>query len=148
MLAELARSADFLPALRRTMLVALVVAFLGLVAGVFLGYPLVGLGGCLGVAAGIVNLRGAARAVVVVQKSGNPRPRRPLAGRSIARLSVITAVSLLLLVFVTPMGAGVLLGLIFFQLDFLANLVVTMHSQRALLLGGGASAPGSSGAAG
>ena len=132
MLAELVGRTDLARALRRTMLVVLVVGLVGLVGLAFLGQPFAGLGLCVGLAAGILNVRMIGASVTRVAALDHPKPRKPLAANTALRLAFITAVALVLLVVASPVGVGMLIGLICFQFSFLANLAWAVYRRGAL----------------
>lgn len=111
---------------RRTALVAAGVGTVALVLGVVAGYPLVGLGVCLGLALALVNFRLISRATVKAAASPDENKRRPLAFNTLGRLGVISVIALGITFFVRPLGFGTLLGLAFFQFSLLGNVVVTM----------------------
>jgi hypothetical protein len=111
---------------RRTVLVSGGVGALALVLGVVAGYPLVGLGICLGLAMALVNFRLISRATVKAAGSSDPNKRRPLAFNTLGRLGVISIIALGITFFVEQLGFGILIGLAFFQFSMLGNVVVTM----------------------
>jgi len=111
---------------RRTVLVACGVGAVALVLGVVAGYPLVGLGVCLGLAMALVNFRLISRATVKAAASPDENKRRPLAFNTLGRLGVISVIALAITFFVRPLGFGTLVGLAVFQFALLANVVVTM----------------------
>jgi hypothetical protein len=111
---------------RRTVLVGLAFGVLSLAVGAFVGYPLVGLGICLGLALAVGNLRMISRATVKAATSTRPDKRRPLAVNTLGRLGVISVVALGITFFVRQLGFGTLLGLALFQFALLANVVIAM----------------------
>jgi ATP synthase I chain len=111
---------------RRTAFVGACVGAVALVLGVVTGYPLVGLGVCLGLALALVNFRLISRATVKAAASAEENKRRPLAFNTLGRLGVISVVALAITFFVRPLGFGILIGLAFFQFSMLGNVVVTM----------------------
>jgi ATP synthase I chain len=111
---------------RRTVLVASGVGIVALVIGVFAGYPLVGLGVCLGLSMALVNFRLISRATLKAAASPDENKRRPLAVNTLGRLGAISVIALAITYFVRPLGFGMLIGLAFFQFSLLANVVVTM----------------------
>jgi hypothetical protein len=111
---------------RRTVLVASGVGIVALVIGVVSGYPLVGLGVCLGLSMALVNFRLISRATVKAAASSDENKRRPLAFNTLGRLGVISVIALGITFFVQPLGFGTLIGLALFQFSLLANVVVTM----------------------
>jgi hypothetical protein len=111
---------------RRTVLAASGVGIVALVIGVVAGYPLVGLGVCLGLSMALVNFRLISRATVKAAASPDENKRRPLAFNTLGRLGVISVIALGITFFVQPLGFGTLIGLALFQFSLLANVVVTM----------------------
>ena len=75
-----------------------------LVIGVVTGYPLVGLGVCLGLALALVNFRLISRATVKAAASADENKRRPLAFNTLGRLGVISVIALGITFFVRPAG--------------------------------------------
>jgi hypothetical protein len=111
---------------RRTALVACAVGMIALVVGVVAGYPLVGLGVCLGLSMALVNFRLISRATLKAAASPEENKRRPLAYNTLGRLGVISVIALGITFFVQPLGFGTLIGLAFFQFTLLGNVVVAM----------------------
>lgn len=128
-LTELVGQADLVRAIRRAMVCALVLGVAGLLGAVLLSHALVGLGICIGFAAGIVNLRLIGSAVAHVAEQNHAKPARPLAGRTAIRLALVSAVAIGLLIVAAPVGVGMLGGLIVFQFIFLANLAWAVFRQ-------------------
>jgi hypothetical protein len=111
---------------RRTALVACAVGSVALVIGVVAGYPLVGLGVCLGLSMALVNFRLISRATLKAAASPEENKRRPLAFNTLGRLGVISVIALGITFFVQPLGFGTLIGLAVFQFTLLGNVVVAM----------------------
>jgi hypothetical protein len=111
---------------RRTALVSMGVGAGALVIGVVAGYPLVGLGICLGLAMALVNFRLISRATVKAAGSAEENKRRPLVFNTLGRLGVISVIALGITFFVEQLGFGTLIGLAVFQFSLLANVVVSM----------------------
>jgi hypothetical protein len=111
---------------RRTVLVASGVGAAALVLGVVAGYPLFGIGICLGLAMALGNFRLISRATVKAAASADENKRRPLVFNTLGRLGVISVIALVITFFVEPLGFGTLIGLAVFQFSLLANVVVTM----------------------
>jgi hypothetical protein len=110
--------------LRHTMLMALVVGAVAVIVAFTLAPPLAGLGIILGVAAAILNLRAMDSGVAKVETKGTTNRkvlRRLLGTRTVTRLTVITAVAIGLLLLSAPLGIGVVVGLVIFQLVFVLN---------------------------
>jgi len=111
---------------RRTVLVAAGVGAAALVAGVLAGYPLVGLGLCLGLGLALVNFRLVSRATIKAASSPDENKRRPLAVNTLGRLGAISVVALGITFVLAQLGFGILIGLAVFQFTLLANVVVSM----------------------
>jgi hypothetical protein len=110
-------------ALRRTRITAV----LGLVAAPFVGYPVAGLGIVVGLGLGALNTHWVDSSVARLKHlSDGKSSRRPLAARTLGRLGITTAVVLALLILVTPMGFGALLGLVLYQAAFLSSMITAV----------------------
>jgi hypothetical protein len=117
---------------RRTALVAAVLGALALVVAVVVGYPLFGVGACLGLLMALGNFRLIVRSTAKAASSGLEHTRRPLVTNTLGRLGVISAVALLLAWLVTPLGFGTIVGLALFQFVLLANVVTSLLRDSAL----------------
>ena len=111
---------------RRTVLAGAGVGLAALVVGVLTGYPLVGLGICLGLGLALVNFRLVSRATVKAASSPHENKRRPLAVNTLGRLGAISVVALGITFVLAQLGFGILIGLAVFQFTLLANVVVSM----------------------
>lgn len=111
---------------RRTALSAVGIGIVALAAGVLAGYPLAGLGVCLGLSMAMVNFRLISRATVKAASSGREHTRRPLAMNTLGRLGVISVIALGITFVVAQLGFGILMGLALFQFTLLGNVVVAM----------------------
>ncbi|MGI8492879.1 MAG: hypothetical protein ACR2KC_05700 [Acidimicrobiales bacterium] len=112
--------------MRRTLGSAVGVVLVAIVVAIVVGEPLVAPGLALGLGLAVANHR-------VFQASANrfitPEgtvSRKPFTGSVALRLGVCTAVALLLLAFVAPMGWGVIGGLVVFQALLLLNSIVAL----------------------
>ena len=112
-------------ALRRTRVGAFALGIVALIVGGVLSQPLGGLGVVLGLIAGAVNTRSVDGAVARLGGLGTDvkASRKPLVGRSIGRLGVVTAVVIAMLVVEAPIGLGMILGLVLYQALFLASML-------------------------
>ncbi len=120
--------------LRRTVVSALIVGAVAVVISLLLSAPLAGLGIAVGVAAALINLRFLDANVAKVQTGGETNRkvvRRLIGTKTATRLAVITAVAVGLLLLSAPLGLGMVIGLVIFQLLFV------VHVARAVLGGGG-----------
>jgi len=111
---------------RRSALVAVGIGAAAVVGLGLLGYALLGIGICVGLALALGNLRLISRATVKASTSGRPETRRPLALNTLGRLGLVTVVALGLVALSRPLGFGTLLGLAAFQFTLLANIVVAL----------------------
>jgi len=120
---------------RRTALAALCIGAVALVALVLLGWALVGLGLCLGMALALGNFRLISAAAAKASAKGREDNRRPLALNTLGRLALISAVALGLVFVSRPLGFGTIVGLAVFQFLLLANVVMAMLRDQATLSG-------------
>ena len=111
---------------RRTISMVLVVGTAALVASVSFGYPLLGLGACIGLGLGTLNFRMIGSSVARVSESDVENKRRPLALNTMGRLAIITVVTLGLMTVSHQLGFGILGGLAVFQMIMLANVARSM----------------------
>lgn len=110
--------------LRRTMLMAIAIGAVAMVVAFMLAPPLAGVGIALGVALAIMNLRAMDAGVAKAETKGTTNRkvlRRLLGTRTVTRLTVITAVAIGLLLLSPPLGIGVVIGLVIFQIVFVLN---------------------------
>lgn len=110
--------------LRRTVLMSLVLGAVAMAVAFTVAPPLAGLGIALGVALAIVNLRAMDAGVAKVETKGETNRkvlRRLLGTRTVTRLTVITVVAIGLLLVYAPLGIGLVVGLVLFQLVFVFN---------------------------
>ncbi|MGO8871376.1 MAG: hypothetical protein ACLQPH_08230 [Acidimicrobiales bacterium] len=111
---------------RRTVSSALVVGVAALVACVAFGHALLGVGACVGLALGTLNFRMIGNSVARVTAREDENKRRPLALNTLARMGIITVVTIGLLLVNASLGFGVLGGLAVFQVILLANVARSM----------------------
>jgi hypothetical protein len=107
---------------RRTVTAALIIGVAGLVGCISFGKPLIGVGGCIGLAFGTLNFRLVGASVIKVGKREDENKRRPLALNTLSRLGIISVVTVGMLLISFQLGFGVLVGLAVFQLVLLANV--------------------------
>ncbi|HXQ19410.1 MAG TPA: ATP synthase subunit I [Acidimicrobiales bacterium] len=118
-------------ALRRTVISALIVGAVGVVAALMLSASYLALGIGLGVAMAIMNLRFLDSGVSKVQTRGETNKkvvRRILGTRTATRLAIITAIVIGLLVLNGPLGIGTVIGLVILQLLFVMNMARAIMS--------------------
>ncbi len=118
--------------LRRTVFAALGTGVVALVVLSLVGYPLAGLGGCIGLALGIVNIRLVMSTASRLNASGTTKIKRPMAMNTLSRLALTTVIAIVLVVVNLPLGMGVLGGVAVFYLLFVVSLVVTLLRQEAV----------------
>jgi hypothetical protein len=118
--------------LRRTVFAALGLGIAALVVLVVLGYALAGLGACIGLALGIVNIRLVMSTASRLNASGATKIKRPMAMNTLSRLGLTTVIAIGLVVVNLRLGMGVLGGVAVFYLLFVVNLVVTLLRQGAV----------------
>jgi ABC-type phosphate/phosphonate transport system permease subunit len=113
---------------RRTIIMAIVVGVVTLVALVLTGHALLGLFGCLGILLGSVNALLVQRSAVTYGNSENADvSQKKLLTMSIAgRLLITTLVAVLIGIFFAPNGVAVFGGLLVFQVLMLAGTAVPM----------------------
>jgi hypothetical protein len=113
---------------RRTIVLAIVVGVVALVALVLTGHALLGLFGCLGILLGSVNAMLVQRSAVTYGNSNNADvSQKKLVAMSVAgRLLITTLVAVLIGIFFAPNGVAVFGGLLVFQVLMLASTAVPM----------------------
>jgi hypothetical protein len=112
--------------LRRTVFSAIGFGVVALVVAGVLGHLVLGLGVCLGLVLGIVNVRLITQQTAKVSESQTTRPMRALASLTLVRLGATTAVIVVLLVISAQLGLGGVGGVALFYFVFLANLVIPL----------------------
>jgi len=109
--------------MRRTLWSSVGVGLLAVGAAIGFGYPLVGPGVILGLFLALANNRifqvSAARNTTAEGRIN----RGPFASATFLRLGSVTAVAVVLLLLVRPMGWGVIAGLVVFQMTLLLNML-------------------------
>jgi len=121
--------------LRRLTITAAVLGVAGVVVALSLGSPLGALGVTLGVTIGFLNVRSIDRLVShtdVDPETSSKALRRMVGSRTLLRLGAITAVVLVVVVIEAPLGIGIVVGLVIFQLAFVGNVIRTMRAQGGL----------------
>lgn len=113
---------------KRTTWGALVFGVVALIVAVVLGYYLVGIGACIGLALGTFNFRMMDGSVARVSELADDNKKKPLALNTLGRMGIITVVTLGLVFAVPAMGFGVLGGLAAFQILLVANAARSMAS--------------------
>ena len=128
--------ANTLPTLlRRTVLSAIIVGFVGFVVALFIAPPLGALGVPLGVGLAIMNLRFLDRQAAKVELKGEQNSkvvRRQLGGRTTSRLALLTVVVILVLILNGPLGIGIVSGLVLYQIVFVVNVLRVVTGQGGI----------------
>jgi len=110
--------------LRRTIWMALIVGTIGFFVAISFD-PLAGLGEALGIGMAIINLRFLDKQVARIEVQGEQTSkaiRRQLGGKTLGRLVLATLVVRGALFLSTPLGIGIVSGLVIYQMVFVANL--------------------------
>ena len=118
--------------LRRTIVSALIVGGGAVIVALFVSSPLAAVGIVLGLGMAIVNLRFLDAGVAKVQTKGETNKkvlRRAMGTKSVTRLGVITVIAIGLLFLNGALGIGTVIGLVIFQLLFVANVGRVLVSQ-------------------
>jgi hypothetical protein len=111
---------------RRTVTAALIVGVMALAAASSFDRYLLGVGACIGLALGTLNFRMVSLSVVKVGAREDENKRRPLALNTMARMGIISVITIGLLFLSFNLGFGVLAGLAVFQLLLLVNVARSM----------------------
>jgi len=118
--------------LRYTVFAAIAAGVVALVVLSIIGYPLAGLGACIGLGLGLANIRLVMSTASRLNASGLTKIKRPMAMNTLMRLGLTTAVAIVLVVLNLPLGMGVLAGVAVFYLIFVASLIATLLRQGAV----------------
>ncbi len=109
--------------LRRTVYTAIGIGVVALGVSAAFSQLLAGIGVCLGLGVGLLNVRLITRSVARVNQSGTERPKRILAQRTLTRLGLTTVVVVALLLASVPLGIGTAGGIALFYFALLASLI-------------------------
>jgi hypothetical protein len=118
--------------LRRTTVCALIGGGGAIIVALFVSAPLAAVGIVVGLAMAIVNLRFLDSGVAKVQTTGETSKkalRRAMGTKSVTRLGIITVIAIGLLFLNGPLGIGAVIGLVIFQIFFVANVGRVLVSQ-------------------
>lgn len=118
--------------LRRLTVSAIALGAAGVCVALLLAPPLSGVGVALGVAIGFLNVRALDRQISRTELDADESTkalRRAIGSRTIVRLAVVTTVALVLVVVEPPLGIGIVVGLVLFQLAFVGNVAGAMLAQ-------------------
>jgi hypothetical protein len=125
-------STQFRALLRRMTVTAAALGAVGVAVALSLGAPLAAVGIVLGVAIGFWNVRAIDRQVSrsdVDPETSTKVLRRAVGTRSLARLGAITVVVIAVVMIEAPLGIGIVVGLVIFQLAFVGNVIRAMSAQ-------------------
>lgn len=111
---------------RRTLMSAAGIGAVAIAAAFTLGYPLLAPGVVLGLVLAVLNHRVFQSSALRYIDSEGTIARKPFAGSVMLRLGACTLVAVALLIWVRPMGWGVILGLAAFQATMLFHSVVAL----------------------
>lgn len=112
--------------LRRLSVTAGAAGAAGIVVALLLGSPWGAIGVAAGVGLAFLNVRAVDRQVArthVGTDTSSKAVRRAVGSRSVLRLGAITAVAVALLLIEAPLGIGIVVGLVIFQLCFVGNVI-------------------------
>ncbi|MHB8244677.1 MAG: ATP synthase subunit I [Acidimicrobiales bacterium] len=112
--------------LKRTVFAALGLGVIAVVATLFLANPLFGLGVCIGLGLGLMNIRMITNQTARVTQMKPAKPVRALASMTLARLGITTAGVIVLFIMSRWLGFGTAAGLCLFYLLFVGNIVGMM----------------------
>lgn len=118
--------------LRRLTVSSIALGCAGVLVALLVAPPLSAVGVALGVAIGFLNVRALDRQVSRVDvdpEASTKALRRAIGSRTIVRLGVVTLVALAFVVIEAPLGIGIVVGLVLFQLAFLGNVAGAMLAQ-------------------
>ena len=118
--------------LRRTVFASVGVAVAALIVLSLVGYPLAGLGACIGLGLGLVNIRLVMATASRLNASGLAKIKRPMATNTLMRLSITTVVAIALVIVNLPLGMGVVGGVAVFYFLFVVSLVAMLLRRGAV----------------
>jgi hypothetical protein len=113
---------------RRSAVGSIVLGVIALVTGALVGHALAGLGICVGLGIGLVNIRLITRSVSAVSAAAPAKPTKVLATRALGRLGVSTLVLVGLTVASVSVGLGAAAGIALYYLLFVVSLVRSIFS--------------------
>ncbi|MGO9197317.1 MAG: hypothetical protein ACLQK4_09335 [Acidimicrobiales bacterium] len=112
--------------LKRTVFAALGIGVVAVVATLFVSQPLFGLGVCIGLGLGLMNIRMITNQTARVTQLQPSSPVRMLATMTLARLGITTIAVILLFIASRWLGFGTAAGLCLFYLLFVGNIIGMM----------------------
>lgn len=126
--------ADTLPRLlRRTSVSALIVGAIGFAVALVIGSAGGAVGVLVGVALAVINLRFLDRQVARVETGSEgqstKKVRRQLGSKTTGRLAIVTLLVIVALLISRPFGVGIVVGLVLYQIVFVANVLRVVAGQ-------------------
>jgi len=122
--------------LRRTVISAMAVGVVAVIISIVLSSPLAAIGIVVGLGAAILNLRFLDAGVAKIEGKGEGSGkvvRRMLRTKTAWRLGAITVVVIGLLLLSKPLGLGVVIGLVIFQILFVISVARVIFVQGGTL---------------
>jgi len=122
--------------LRRTVLATLIVGALGMVVTLLIAPPLATVGLAIGLGVAILNLRFLDAGVAKIEETGEGSGktiRKMLRTKTAWRMAAITVVAIGLLLLSAPLGVGMVVGLVVFQIIFVINVARVIFAQGGLV---------------
>ena len=121
--------------LRRTVLMTLVTGGIAIVISLLVAPPFAAVGIALGLGVAILNLRFLDAGVAKVEGTGEGSGKvikRMLRTKTATRLAAITVIAIGLLLIDAPLGVGMIVGLVIFQVLFVANVARVVFAQGGI----------------
>ena len=121
--------------LRRTVLMTLVTGGIAIVISLLVAPPFAAVGIALGLGVAILILRFLDAGVAKVEGTGEGSGKvikRMLRTKTATRLAVITVIAIGLLLIDAPLGVGMIVGLVIFQVLFVANVARVVFAQGGI----------------
>jgi len=122
--------------LRRTVILSLIVGGICVFCALLFGSPLAAVGIVVGLGLAILNLRFLDAGVAKVQGTGEGSGkvlRRMLRTKTAWRLAAITVIAIAALLLSTPLGLGIVVGLVVFQILFVVAVARIIFVQGGAL---------------
>ncbi len=116
---------------RRTTTGALLIGVSALVVGFSFGYLLIGVGVCIGLLLGVINMRLMDRSVTRVSEQVHDNAKRPLAFNTLQRMGLVTVVAFGLTFLSHPLGLGTFAGLAIFEFLMIIGAARTLATAGA-----------------
>ena len=115
--------------LRRPLLIAVAIGAVGVVVSALFGHVLMGVLGCVGLGLGLANSRLLQRDIVNVIAKDKPN-KMAVGMLSARRLVLITALAVVLGIFIRPDGLGVFFGLAVYQFINIGHSAMPVLKER------------------